>query len=84
MPRLHLTKPVVDELKLGASDVVYWDDNLSGFGVKVTPKGRKVFICDVPNEIRLQPPPEIHDRPLWPYHPRNCPHDGTKNSGSSA
>jgi hypothetical protein len=25
-------------------DVVYWDAGLPGFGVKVTPKGRKVFI----------------------------------------
>jgi len=33
-----------DELNPAATDVVYWDDNLSGFGVKVTPKGRKVFI----------------------------------------
>jgi hypothetical protein len=24
--------------------VVYWDDTLAGFGVKVTPRGRKVFI----------------------------------------
>src|SRR4029079_14718740 len=27
-----------------ASDVVYWDAAIPGFGVKVTPKGRKVFI----------------------------------------
>ena len=27
-----------------ASDVVYWDAGSPGFGVKVTPKGRKVFI----------------------------------------
>ena len=26
------------------NDVVYWDVGLPGFGVKVTPKGRKVFI----------------------------------------
>ena len=26
------------------SDVVYWDSGCPGFGVKVTPKGRKVFI----------------------------------------
>ena len=26
------------------SDVVYWDAGCPGFGVKITPKGRKVFI----------------------------------------
>ena len=27
-----------------SKDTVYWDAGLPGFGVKVTPKGRKVFI----------------------------------------
>jgi hypothetical protein len=27
-----------------SKDVVYWDKDLSGFGLKVTPKGRKVFL----------------------------------------
>jgi integrase len=35
---------MIDELPPGASDVVYWDDTLAGFGLKVTPRGRKVFI----------------------------------------
>ena len=44
MPRLHLTKTVIDELTPGSTETVYWDDNVPGFGVKVTPQGRKVFI----------------------------------------
>src|SRR6185437_12236903 len=44
MPRAKLTKSVVDALPTHQSDVVYWDIDLTGFGVKVTPKGRKVFI----------------------------------------
>ena len=44
MPTLHLTKSVIDELRPLSVDVVYWDESLAGFGVKVTPKGRKVFI----------------------------------------
>ena len=44
MPKLHLTKTVIDELKPSSADVVYWDDNLAGFGLKMTPAGRKVFI----------------------------------------
>jgi integrase len=44
MPRLKLTKSAIDALPRPAKDVVYWDSGLPGFGVKVTPKGRKVFI----------------------------------------
>ena len=44
MPRLKLTKSVIDSLSTSKVDVVYWDVGLPGFGVKVTPKGRKVFI----------------------------------------
>jgi integrase len=44
MPRVRLTKSVIDSLPTSNSDVVYWDTALPGFGVKVTPKGRKVFI----------------------------------------
>ncbi len=44
MPTIHLTKSAIDELLPVASDVVYWDDSLAGFGLKVTPRGRKVFI----------------------------------------
>src|SRR5580704_16985559 len=44
IPRLRLTKSVVDDLAVLSKDTVYWDAGLPGFGVKVTPKGRKVFI----------------------------------------
>ena len=44
MPRIRLTKSVIDALPTSKSDVVYWDGGYPGFGVKVTPKGRKVFI----------------------------------------
>lgn len=44
MPTLKLTKTIIDDLKPNESDQVYWDDALRGFGVKVTPAGRKVFI----------------------------------------
>ena len=44
MPRVKLTKTVIDALPTPRSDIVYWDAALPGFGVKVTPKGRKVFI----------------------------------------
>src|SRR5215211_3029224 len=44
MPRLKLTKRVIDALPRSAKEIVYWDSGCPGFGVKVTPKGRKVFI----------------------------------------
>src|ERR1700752_1205892 len=44
MPRIRLTKSAIDALPAPASDVVYWDAGCPGFGVKVTPKGRKVFV----------------------------------------
>jgi integrase len=44
MPRVKLTKSAIDALPTPKSDVVYWDTSLPGFGVKVTPKGRKVFV----------------------------------------
>jgi integrase len=44
MPRIRLTKSAIDTLPIPEADVVYWDAGLPGFGVKVTPRGRKVFI----------------------------------------
>jgi integrase len=44
MPRIKLTKSTIDTLPIPSSDLVYWDAASPGFGLKVTPKGRKVFI----------------------------------------
>ena len=44
MPRIKLTKSAIDALPTPSSDVVYWDAASPGFGVKVTPRGRKVFV----------------------------------------
>jgi Arm DNA-binding domain len=44
MPRLKFTKSAIDALPIAGKDTVYWDSAAPGFGVKVTPKGRKVFI----------------------------------------
>lgn len=44
MPRIKLTKSAIDALPTPQTDVVYWDNGCPGFGVKVTPKGRKVFV----------------------------------------
>ena len=44
MPRIKLTKGSINSLPIPASDQVYWDTGSPGFGVKATPKGRKVFV----------------------------------------
>jgi hypothetical protein len=38
MPRIKLTKSAIDALPIPASDLVYWDVSLPGFGVKITPR----------------------------------------------
>jgi hypothetical protein len=40
----NITKRFVDSLSPGLKDQVYWDDALKGFGIKVTPAWRKVYI----------------------------------------
>jgi integrase len=44
MPRIKLTKSSLDALPPPSREIVYWDSGCPGFGVKVTPRGRKVFI----------------------------------------
>ena len=39
MPRVKLTKTVIDALPTPSKDTVHWDTGCPGFGVKVTPKG---------------------------------------------
>ena len=44
MPRVKLTKSVIDALPTPSKDIVHWDTGSPGFGVKVTPRGRKVVV----------------------------------------
>ncbi|MDG4898183.1 tyrosine-type recombinase/integrase [Mesorhizobium sp. WSM4976] len=41
---MRISKRSVDELVAGEKDTFWWDDALKGFGVKVTPLGKKVFV----------------------------------------
>ncbi len=40
----RIGKRTVDAVEAGLSDSYLWDDQLSGFGLKVTPVGRKVYL----------------------------------------
>ena len=44
MDHHKLTRKVVDSAKAGASDYFLWDQDLKGFGLKVTRGGRKVYV----------------------------------------
>ena len=44
MPQIRLTKSTIDALPTPEKEIVFWDRTLPGFGLKITPKGRKVFI----------------------------------------
>ena len=39
-----LTKRVVDRLSVDGKDTVFWDRDLPGFGIRVYPSGRKVYV----------------------------------------
>ena len=42
--KIKLTKRSVESARPGAHDLFLWDTEVSGFGCKVTPRGRRVFI----------------------------------------
>ena len=39
-----LSKRVVDRLSVNGKDAIFWDRDLTGFGVRVYPSGKKVFV----------------------------------------
>ena len=39
------SKRSVDQAKPGERDLFFWDQALAGFGLKVTPAGGKVYLC---------------------------------------
>ena len=51
-----LTKRTVEAVRSGADDVFVWDSELKGFGLKVTPKDRRVFLAQywAPNLARVR------------------------------
>ncbi len=44
MPRLKLTKRSIDGLVAGPDQFTVWDTDVTGFGLRVTPKNERVYI----------------------------------------
>ena len=44
MPRIKLTQLAADRLTTTGKEVCYWDQQLPGFGIRVSPKGKKTWI----------------------------------------
>lgn len=44
MAQITISKRTVDAAKSGERDQFFWDDEVSGFGLKVTPAGGKVYV----------------------------------------
>ncbi|NNE58403.1 MAG: DUF4102 domain-containing protein, partial [Hellea sp.] len=42
--KTRISKTSIDATKPSEKDSYLWDDKLTGFGLKVTPAGRKVFL----------------------------------------
>lgn len=49
----RLTKTAVEAIAPGPRDVFMWDAAVAGFGVKVTPKGRRVYIVQYKDRARV-------------------------------
>ena len=45
MPSIKISNSTVRNLTPGPKPAFYWDEGLPGFGIKVTPKGKKVYVC---------------------------------------
>ena len=44
MAKKKLTVKSIDEIMPGAKDIILWDSDIPGFGLKVTPKGHRSFL----------------------------------------
>jgi integrase len=45
-----LTKRYVDSVKKSSKDIIHWDDDLTGFGLRVKPSGAKTFLIQYRNK----------------------------------
>ncbi len=45
MAKARLTKKSVEAIEPAEKEIILWDADLTGFGCKVTPKGRRIYFC---------------------------------------
>lgn len=63
VPSISITKRAVDAAKPAAKDHFIWDDSLSGFGLKVTPAGSKIYVY----QYRIARPGQAERTPAKRY-----------------
>ena len=61
-----LSRRTVDRLTVKSKDAVFWDRDLPGFGVRVYPSGRKIFV------VQCRGPAGIRRVSLGPYGELSC------------
>lgn len=61
-----LSRRTVDRLSVESGDAVFWDRDLPGFGVRVYPSGRKMFV------VQCRGPAGIRRVSLGPYGELSC------------
>lgn len=59
MPTVKLSKRIVEGQAPGPRDIVLWDSELTGFGCKITPAGRRSYFCYYRTRDGLQRRPAI-------------------------
>jgi integrase len=52
MDKIRLTKRAVEAIEPGARDILVWDTELPGFGVKVTPHGGRIYVLQYSHRNR--------------------------------
>ena len=72
MAKGHITKRSVDAAKARSADSYLWDDELAGFGLKVTPAGRKVYLVQYQLGGRQGADAARHHRAARPSDPHLC------------
>lgn len=60
---MKLTVRNIDAIKPGSQDQLFWDDDVKGFGFKVTPRGKRTFLFHYRTIDRVQRKPKIGDYP---------------------
>ena len=50
--KAKITKRTVDAARPGKSDLFIWDEDVTGFGLKVTPKGKKFYLLEYRMGVR--------------------------------